>query len=177
MKEPIRYFLKRNSRGGNLRLAIHPDGRLVVSAPAFLGKERIEKFLREKTTWIRENLEKVKAEKSRFGPGGQRKEYLLLKNQARRVAREKAQKYARLGGFVFNRISIRNQRTRWGSCSQKGNLNFNYKIALLPEELAEYIVVHELCHLKEFNHSPAFWRLVGELLPDYKNRRRRIKKM
>ena len=67
----------------------------------------------------------------------------------------------------FNKINIKNQKTRWGSCSKKGNLNFNYKIALLPQHLADYIIVHELCHLGEFNHSRSFWNLVAKVFPEY----------
>ena len=70
--------------------------------------------------------------------------------------------------YKWNRIFIKNQKTRWGSCSKRGNLNFNYRIALLPPEAADYIIVHELCHLKEFNHSRNFWKLVEQQIPNYK---------
>jgi len=70
--------------------------------------------------------------------------------------------------FKWGRVTIRNQKTRWGSCSKKGNLNFNYKIALLKPSQADYIIVHELCHLKEFNHGKNFWSLVAQTIPDYK---------
>ena len=77
--------------------------------------------------------------------------------------------------FKFNKVNIRNQKTRWGSCSAKGNINFNYKIALLPERLADYIIVHELCHLGEFNHSRKFWDLVVEAIPDHREIRSELK--
>jgi len=67
-------------------------------------------------------------------------------------------------------------RSRWGSCSVSGNLNFNYKLIHLPEDIAEYIVAHELCHLAEFNHSKKFWELVSKTIPDHKLRRKRLKK-
>jgi len=79
-------------------------------------------------------------------------------------------------GLRCNRITIRNQKTRWGSCSRKGNLNFNYKIALLPQRLADYIIVHELCHLGEFNHSRKFWALVAQTMPDHVDLRKELKK-
>lgn len=78
-------------------------------------------------------------------------------------------------GFTYHRVTIKNQATRWGSCSKHGNLNFHYKIALLPAELADYVLVHELCHLKELNHSKQFWALVAQTVPHYKLLRRRLK--
>ncbi|MCR4313690.1 MAG: M48 family metallopeptidase [Candidatus Uhrbacteria bacterium] len=77
--------------------------------------------------------------------------------------------------FEYHRVAIRNQRTRWGSCSKKGNLNFNYRIARLPIHLADYVIVHELCHLGEFNHSPQFWNLVARAIPDHRERRKELR--
>ena len=92
------------------------------------------------------------------------------------MAQKKVLKFNKIYKFKYNKINIKNQKTRWGSCSVKGNLNFNYKIALLPEKLAEYIVVHELCHLGEFNHSYKFWKLVEKTIPDYLEIKEDLKK-
>ncbi len=81
------------------------------------------------------------------------------------------------GFFVYKNITIRNQTTRWGSCSSKGNLNFNYKIVKLPYDLAKYLVVHELCHLKHLNHSKTYWELVETILPNYKTLQADLKKI
>jgi len=106
---------------------------------------------------------------------GNKKEYLKFKFQALALARERIAYFNQMYGFKFYKISIKNQKTRWGSCSKKGNLNFHYKIALLPREIADYIIVHELCHLKEFNHSSNFWNLVAKSMPNYLNLRKQLK--
>ncbi len=99
---------------------------------------------------------------------GSQKEYLLHKETARKLVHERLKYFNQFYGFKYNKVSIRNQKTRWGSCSKSGNLNFSYKLVLLPPHLSDYIIIHELCHLKEFNHSQAFWDLVAQQAPDYK---------
>ena len=103
-------------------------------------------------------------------------EYLKYKDQAKIFVINKVTELNKNYGYKINRITIRNQKTRWGSCSKKGNMNFNYKIVLLPEKLAEYIIVHEICHLGEFNHSANFWNLVAQTVPDYKEKRKELHK-
>lgn len=98
-----------------------------------------------------------------------RKDYLKHKETARFIVYEKLNHYSEILGVQYQRISIRNQKTRWGSCSKRGNLNFNYRIVFLPNELQDYIIVHELCHLIEFNHSKNFWALVEKILPNYRD--------
>ena len=104
-----------------------------------------------------------------------RKHYLKHKKDAYRLISERIDYYNNIYGFDFNRISIRNQRTRWGSCSSKKNLNFNYRILFLPERMADYIIVHELFHLKEMNHSKKFWNLIAEVIPNYLEIREELK--
>ncbi len=111
----------------------------------------------------------------RGGLAGKRVEYLLHKERARALARERISHFNAAYNFAVGKIAIRNQRSRWGSASERGNLNFHYKIALLPVHLADYIIVHELCHLGAFNHSREFWSLVSRTIPDHKKRRREVK--
>lgn len=98
------------------------------------------------------------------------KHYLTHKEAAREIILSDTVRLAPLCGVTLKRIAIRDQRRRWGSCSSLGNLNFNYRLAFVPAHLREYVVVHELCHLKELNHSEAFWTHVEAVLPDYKAR-------
>ncbi|MFA6386519.1 MAG: M48 family metallopeptidase [Candidatus Paceibacterota bacterium] len=94
--------------------------------------------------------------------------YIKYKKDAATLVKERLEYFNTFYNYKWGNVVIRNQKTRWGSCSKKGNLNFNYKIALLSPEAADYIIVHELCHLKEFNHSERFWDLVARAIPDYK---------
>ncbi len=108
-------------------------------------------------------LKKIK--KNRVSVGT--KHYQLHKEAARKIIFERICYYAPLCGVQYKRVAIRNQRRRWGSCSSLGNLNFNYRLAFLPQPLCDYVVVHELCHLKELNHGPNFWAAVEAVLPNY----------
>jgi len=104
-----------------------------------------------------------------------RTHYLHHREEARRLVKERLSHWNEHYKHPLRKIFIKQHRSRWGSCSERGNLNFNYKIIFLPPVLQDYIVVHELCHLREFNHSPAFWALVAQTLPDYLARRRALR--
>ncbi|PIR89389.1 MAG: hypothetical protein COU07_00620 [Candidatus Harrisonbacteria bacterium CG10_big_fil_rev_8_21_14_0_10_40_38] len=101
--------------------------------------------------------------------------YKKYKEDARRLIHERVGYFNQIYDHSFNRIFIKNQKTCWGSCSEKRNLNFNYKLFFLPAILRDYVIVHELCHLEEFNHSPRFWGLVSRVFPDYRKLRRELK--
>jgi len=106
---------------------------------------------------------------------GTKRHYTKYREAARAVVHARLVHYNRVYGYAYRKVFIRNTRSRWGSCSTRGNLNFNYKVALLPEELRDYIIVHELCHLAEFNHSPAFWAQVARTFPHHRTLRRALR--
>lgn len=95
--------------------------------------------------------------------------------QARALVHARLEHFNQFYNFTYNKVFIKNQRTRWGSCSSNGNLNFNFKIITLAPELQDYLIVHELCHLKEFNHGKAFWDLVALQIPEYETLRKQLK--
>lgn len=108
--------------------------------------------------------------RKRQSPANQR-HYLQHREQARTVITQRVEYFAQKYGFTYNRIAIKNTRSRWGSCSSKGNLNFNYRLLFLSAELRDYVVIHELCHLREMNHSSRFWAQVEAIMPEYKTHR------
>ena len=108
---------------------------------------------------------------------GKKQEYLENKQKALALAQERILHFNKHYKFSVGAIRIKNQKSRWGSCSKKGNISFNYRIALVSPHLADYIIVHELCHIGEFNHSPNFWNLVAQTIPDYAKLREELKKV
>jgi len=155
---------------------VYCDGRVVVTAPASLNISFIEKFIEEKKNWLTKKLHYVRSIDKGAVRTFSKKDYLAYKDNALRLVRERASHFNRMLGFSYNKINIKNQKTRWGSCSQKKNLNLNYKVLFLPEAQRDYIIVHELCHLKECNHSRNFWQLVETVLPDYPNIKKELRK-
>ena len=168
------------SKRKTVALEIRPDLSVLVRAPYWMADWQIRKFVDEKSDWLyahlREMEQKQKLEAARpkaapLTPG----ELQVLADEALRVIPERVRFYAPVVGVTYGRITIRNQRTRWGSCSAKGNLNFNWKLVLMPEEILDYVVVHELAHRLQMNHSTEFWDEVEKILPDYRKRRQWLK--
>ena len=145
----------------------------VVRAPLKMSTRDIQDFIQKNEKWIEKHRQQLLAaqrereEDLPFAP----EEIQALARQAVRVLPERLQYFAPLVGVDYGRVTVRCQRTKWGSCSAQGNLNFNCLLMLCPPEVLDYVVLHELCHRKELNHSPRFWAEVGRVMPDYKKHR------
>lgn len=170
------YTLRQSKRARRMRLVVYRDGSIVITTPYHLQKTIVEKFIRDKARWLFSKLNFFKQFQEKPVMRYHRNEFLMHKESARSLVETKAMQLSSAYGYRYNKINIKNQRTCWGSCSKKGNLNFNYKILFLPEKTQDYIVAHELCHLKEFNHSKRFWGLVAEIMPGYRQIRNELKK-
>lgn len=165
------------SKRKTLAIEIRPDMRVVVRAPEKIPQNEIMKFVEEKQNWIKKHLVQMyfKAEeikKQKKEPALTNADIEKLCQKALSVIPDKVKYYAEIMGVTYGRITIRNQKTRWGSCSSKGNLNFNCLLMLMPDKVLDYVVVHELCHLKQMNHSKKFWMEVERYMPDYQNYRK-----
>ncbi|MBQ5656705.1 MAG: M48 family metallopeptidase [Bacteroidaceae bacterium] len=155
-----------------IAIQIMPDGSVVVRSPKRMRVDEVRKFVNSKSTWIEKHLTSRVPRNEEKLTDSELKE---LRERTRILVTERVRYFAPLVGVTYNQIAIRVQRTRWGSCSSKGNLNFNCLLALVPPDVLDYIVVHELCHRKELNHSERFWTEVGKVLPDYKIRKKWLK--
>ena len=153
-------------------IQVNADLSVTVRAPIHASKKDIENILIEKETWILRHIEQIQSKKAEYEASHPDRltseEIIELADKALKYIPERVEYYARVIGVTYGRITIRNQKTRWGSCSSKGNLNFNCLLMLAPHEVIDYVVVHELCHRKEMNHSKAFWSEVEKVIPDYK---------
>lgn len=164
-KDCIPYRVIRSDRR-TVALQISPDGQVLVRCPRRMGAEAIRAFVQSKAGWIEKHLARQTATPKL--PAFTDEEIRDLAQRALRVIPERTAYFAPLVGVEYGTITIRSQRSRWGSCTSKGNLNFNCLLMLAPPEVVDYVVVHELCHRKEMNHSKRFWAEVERVLPDYK---------
>ncbi len=152
-----------------IAIQIGRDAEVIVRAPYRVSDRQIRQFLQEKEAWIRKHQEKVRAQEEALGgiEPLSIKEMNSLAEQAMKAIPERVAYYAKQIGVTYGRITIRNQKTRWGSCSSKGNLNFNCLLMLTPPEVIDSVVVHELCHRKEMNHSKKFYEEIYRVYPEY----------
>lgn len=173
----ISYDLVRSARR-SIAIQISCDGHVTVRAPRRCDGAAIERFLREKQEWILRKQKELQ-EKTSMVQDELEKQPKLTKEDYRRYQElavetlaRKAALYADRMQVTYGNITIRDQKTRWGSCSARGNLNFNWRLILAPEEVLDYVVIHELAHRREMNHSERFWREVEQYCPDYRDRKK-----
>ena len=170
----IKYKIRRGVKTKRLTISVHSDSRVIVSAPMRLSEKTIEAFLLKKIDWIKRSVSFYAKRANKLPSFELDKE---KKEEIKNFIKSKLDELNKTYNFEYNNIYIKNHSSRWGSCSSKKNINFNYRIINLPEDLSEYIISHELCHLGEMNHSKRFWNLVAKTIPDHKKRRAELKKI
>lgn len=170
-KEKIEIEIIKSNRK-TIAIEVRQDLRVIVRAPKRASNREIMKFVEQKQDWIAKHLaymqiryeETRRAKEKQFTDDDIRK----MKDEAKRVIPDRVKYYAGIMGVTFGKITIKNQKTRWGSCSSKGNLDFNCLLMMTPDKVRDYVVIHVLCHLKQMNHSKMFWAEVEKVMPDYK---------
>ena len=167
------------SKRKTVGISIKPGGEIIIRAPRFLPQATIMSFVYQKTDWILSayNNQKDRLPQNEATPKDTAT--LALEKRYRDAAKEyipkRVEYYHSLTGGNYTKITIRDQKTRWGSCSTNGTLSFNYRLMLAPPRVLDYVVIHELCHLTHMNHSKDFWNMVASILPDYKEYRKWLK--
>ena len=167
--------IRKSNRARRMRVAVYCDGNVVAIQPSHIGFSRFLAVLEQKVSWIQEKLKFYNGKDFTITIRHSNAERLKLVADAKQIAQERIDYFNQFYKFRYNKVFIKDQKTRWGSCSSKGNLSFNYRIAVLAKELQDYLIVHELCHLKQFNHSKEFWNLVQQTIPNYRELHAKLK--
>jgi len=171
----LEYELVRSKRK-TLALYVRRDGRVEVRAPLRTSKAYIDDFVLKKQDWIvntqRRLTERQTGKKTICITA---KEEAACRKKAREYLLQKCRYFSEAMGLHPGEIRINSAKTRWGSCNKKGTINFTYRLLFVPEEAVDYVVVHELAHLKEMNHSPRFWSVVESVMPDFRTRRKLLR--
>lgn len=168
------------SRRKTIAIQVNSDLSVTVRAPYGVTEKYIEEFLNKNEAWISKQMNEIKVNRKSVESGNVENVTLdkikALADQALEIIPTRVEYFAKIIGVTYGNITIRNQKTRWGSCSSKGNLNFNYQLYYLPDELLDYVVIHELAHRRYMDHSKEFWDEVEKYCPDYRERRQQLKK-
>lgn len=155
---------------------MYRDGRVRVTIPRHTTQVVAEMFVEAKKSWIERALAKIQHRRVERLPAYSRQELPERRVEALARIRERVEYFAGVYGVTYHRLTIKQLATRWGSCSLRGNLNFNVQLLRLPERLVDYLLVHEICHLREMNHSARFWTLVAKTIPDYRVCRQELRR-
>lgn len=170
----IFYTIVRSGRK-TMGIQVKRDGQVIVRCPVWVTDANAHAFAAIHKDWILKQCEKIRERQSRQVTLTE-EEKLRYRQQAKIVLQERTAFRASNMGVDYGKITIRDQVTRWGSCNAKGDLSYNWKLILLPAQLLDYVVVHELAHRKEMNHSARFWNIVERELPDYRQLRKRLRR-
>ena len=160
--------MRESARARRARIVVAPGRPPEVVVPLRTSERTIRALLDQHEGWLARQLARARAPQLALERMTEREG----RNRARALVHKLVQDEAARLGVSVGRIAIRDQRTRWGSCSSRGTLSFNWRLVLAPLDVGEYVVVHELCHLREPNHSPRFWELVAAARPGYREERR-----
>lgn len=166
-KKFVEYTVKLSAKSKGISLKVK-EGKLIVVKSKYLPNYLISFFIIKHQKWIKKHLE------NNFKKSYNYRDY---RDEARETISQRVEELSLLHNFKYNRLSIRNQSTRWGSCSSLANLNFNFRLIFLSDKLRDYVIIHELCHLQEPNHSKKFWSLVSKYISNYLELRRELKKI
>lgn len=170
------YEVKRSARAKRVRISVKPDARVVLTLPRGVSERRGKDFVNHHQEWIIDKLQSLH-EKGVADQEAQQNDYRAKKEIARKRLVPVIESWAQKMNLKYNRVAIKKTSTRWGSCSSKGNINLHYRLAFIDEELMEYVVIHELAHLVHMNHSNDFWGLVETWCPEWKDRRKQLRKI
>jgi len=170
----ITYTLRESVRARYLRISVDMERGLVVTKPRHIPHFFVERFITAKADWVLKFHAKLKKVSSLPKLKVSFHEFETNKYKALALFKQEVKFFNSFYKFPFNKISVRNQKTLWGSCTRDGNLQFNYKLTLVPKRMRDYVIVHEICHLAQHNHGKIFWELVGKTIPDYKQIRRAL---
>ncbi len=158
-----------------MRIAVYCDCSIVVTSPQSISETQIQKFIRLKSDWIAKKIAFFSSLQIHPDIAIQSEQhYLQHKEKALKTISQRVQKLSEKYQFEPNQIRVKMLKTKWGSCSGKKNLNFNYKLIFLNQDLQDYVIIHELCHLKELNHTKKFWAHVASFIPEYKKIKNRL---
>ncbi len=171
----ISYELRRSSRAKHLRVTVYRGGRVAVTLPRRASEELATRFVQAKAHWITSKVRFFERFKELPGLKNNREDFLKYELVAKNLIERKIAHFNQWYGFSGGKVLVKNLKSKWGSCSRRGVLTFNYLMVFLPDCLTDYIVVHELCHLKEFNHSKRFWKLVAQVMPGYQTIKKELK--
>jgi predicted metal-dependent hydrolase len=175
LNRSIPYAIRESSRAHRMRIAVYADGDIVVTKPLETSQKKLKLFVESKKHWVLNKLDQKKHPAIKELAEGSDEHFEEHKSAAEVVVRKRLSRWSKDLNYSYEDFSVKKHKSRWGSCSSGNKLSFNYKILFLPNDLQDYVIVHELCHTKRKDHSKFFWALVARALPDYAKLRIKIK--